>query len=46
MYNNSNQYHKINYIFMHNYEPDMANPEEYNIKLKCQRQKKTYHKDR
>lgn len=32
MYNNSNQYHKINYIFLHNYEPDIANPEEYNIK--------------
>lgn len=27
----SNQYHKLDYIFMHTYENDLANPEEYNI---------------
>ena len=32
MQDNSNQNHTIDYIFLHNYEPDLVNPEEYNIK--------------
>ena len=32
MDDNSNQYHNIDYIFLHNYDPDLINPEEYNIK--------------